>query len=180
MCPSNVLLSRNCEVKVADFGVARALRDATSAHTRTVVGHVGYIAPEVAAGRPVDERADLFATAVILWELVAGRYLFLQDTEAATVLSLMTREIVPISQFRPDLDGGWDSFFARALERDPERRFESAREMAWALDALPGARVDGAAQRLGALIDALRASAARAETCEVLEPPTLEDATRAP
>jgi serine/threonine-protein kinase len=156
VCPSNVLLSLSGAVKLADFGVARALRDATTMQTRTVVGHAGYLAPEQASGAPMDERTDLFAVGVILWELLTGQHLFLLDTEAATVMALVSREIVPVSALRPDLDGWWDSFFARSLARDPPQRFESASEMAFALSALPGARGERCAEQLAALVEAIR------------------------
>ena len=156
VCPSNVLLTHGGDVKLADFGVARALRDATTAQTRTVMGHVGYIAPEQALGAPMDERTDLFAVGVILWELIVGRHLFLLDTEAATLMALTTREILPVSALRPELDAGWDSFFARALARTPAERFAGAREMAEALEGLPGARDERAAAILVELVDSVR------------------------
>jgi serine/threonine protein kinase len=154
VCPSNVLISVSGAVKLADFGVARALRDATTVQTHTVVGHMGYLAPEQSSGAPMDERTDLFAVGVILWELLTGQHLFLLDTAEATIMALVSREIVPVSALRSDLDGWWDSFFSRSLARDPLQRFESASEMALALSALPGARGERCAEQLAALVEA--------------------------
>jgi serine/threonine-protein kinase len=156
LCPQNVLLSRNGEVKIADFGVARALRDAQTAHTRTTAGHLGYLAPEQARGLGVDERTDLFAVGVMLWELMAGRRLFLLDTEAATVMALLALEPVPVSALREDADPAWDSFLEKSLAREPAARARSAREMAAALDSIPGARGERCAERLVELVEACR------------------------
>lgn len=137
LSPSNVLLSRNGEVKISDFGLARALRDATSGITDHVAGHAGYMAPEQAKGEAFDERCDLFAVGVILWEALAGRRLFQRDAQATTLLALVADPAPPISALRANLHPAWDTFLSRALEKEPFRRFASAREMAQALDAIP-------------------------------------------
>ncbi len=139
LCPQNVLLSTNGEVKITDFGVARALRDAHTDQTNTVVGHLGYISPEQAAGEAVDTRSDLFAAGVMLWELLVGDPLFRRDNDAATLTALIYDPVPSASVRRPGLDPAWDDFLNRALFRDPERRFQTAGEMARALLALPGA-----------------------------------------
>jgi serine/threonine-protein kinase len=153
LSPANVLLSTNGEVKISDFGLARALKDAASTRTRTVAGHAGYMAPEQAQGLPLDERCDLFGLAVMLWELLAGRRLFQRDNEATTLLALVSEPIAPISSVRPDLDASWDVFFERGLARDPVARFASAGEMAAVLDRVesPGGRADVAL--LAGLVD---------------------------
>jgi serine/threonine-protein kinase len=156
VCPQNILLSRNGEVKVADFGIARVLGDAISTQTRTIAGHFAYLAPEQATGRPIDERSDLFAVAVVIWELLAGQRLFFGDNEVSTLMAVMNKEIPPISRCRASLDQAWDLFFLRALDRDPSGRFTSAREMAQALATLPGAQAQDSAERLSALVETWR------------------------
>lgn len=133
LSPANVLVSRTGEVKISDFGLARALKDAASTRTRTVAGHVGYMAPEQARGESLNERCDLFSVGVILWELLAGRRLFWRDNESATLLALVADPVPPICSIRPDLDPRWDAFLERAMAREPEDRFGSAREMDAAL-----------------------------------------------
>ena len=157
LCPQNVLISTNGEVKLTDFGVARALRDAGTDQTNTVVGHMSYIAPEQARGEAVDTRSDLFAAGVILWELLAGRPLFKRENDAATLAALIYDEVPPVSRFRPDIDPAWDAFLARALYRDPVRRFESASAMARALLALPGADDPEAIAKLAQMVRSHRA-----------------------
>ena len=150
--PENVLISEAGEVKVRDFGVARALRDAAGVETWTSFGHAGYLAPEQARGERVDARADLFPVGVILWELLAGQRLFAQDDEDATLRALCTGEIRPICELRPELHADWDALLGRALSRDRKQRFASAREMAEALRRIPGAVGEGAAGELGRMV----------------------------
>lgn len=144
LSPANVLLSKNGEVKISDFGVARVLSDAGAAQTQSVAGHVGYMAPEQAKGNPFDERCDLFALGVVLWELFAGKRLFQRENQTATLFALVSEPIPPLSSQRPDLDPGWDAFFEKALARNPADRFASATDMAEGLDRMqrPGGRRD--------------------------------------
>ncbi len=133
MCPQNVLVSRAGEVKISDFGIARALRQAESAYTRTAAGHEAYMAPEQLRVEPLDPRADLFAVGVMIWEMLAGRRLFACANEAATISAVLGQPVMPPSVVRPELGPDWDAFIAQALERDREQRFWSATEMSAAL-----------------------------------------------
>src|SRR5262249_988413 len=156
LCPQNVLLSRIGEVKVIDFGVARALRNSASAQTRTVRGHLNYLAPETILNKPIDERTDLHAVGVILWELLAGAPLFEVDGAAAPRSAILAYEPSAVTAMRTDVDFGWNGFFARALARDPAARYRSAREMADALDEIAGTRGDVSAERTSELVEAFR------------------------
>jgi serine/threonine-protein kinase len=145
LSPANVLLSRSGEVKISDFGVARALRDATSAVTRAPAAQVAYTAPEQVQGLPIDERCDLFALGVILWELLAGDRLFQRDNDGATLMALL-------KQPAPELESPWDAFFVRALAKSASDRFPSAREMISELDRLEPPRGQGDADLLAASV----------------------------
>ncbi len=136
LCPANVLVSSTGEVKVSDFGVARALGGATLVATTTIAGHAGYMAPEQVRAEPLDPRCDLFGAAVMLWELLAGGSLFQKETDAATVLAVVQGDIRPITSVRADLDPAWDEFFAVALARARTDRFASAYDMRAAVDRL--------------------------------------------
>lgn len=136
LCPPNVLVSVSGEVKVSDFGVAKALRDAASDATKTVVGHVGYMAPEQMRAESIDERCDLFAAGVIMWELLTGRSLFRRGNEALTIMAVLDHEVPRVSTVRDDTTPEWDGFFARALAPSPSQRFVSAAQMRVALAAL--------------------------------------------
>jgi serine/threonine protein kinase len=136
ICPSNVLVSRNGEIKLSDFGLARALRSARAYTTESLVGHLTYMAPEQATGHEMDERSDLFAVGVVLWELLTGTPLFKREFEGATILAIVKDAVPRPSTLRADLGASWDELFDRALDRDPTRRFQSAREMAESLAAV--------------------------------------------
>ena len=146
LCPANVLVSASGDVKISDFGVAKALGDATFSETKTVVGHLGYMSPEQVCADPIDERCDLFAAAVILFELVAGAPLFRRANEALTLMALMHRDVPRVATLRAELSPEWDTFFERALAERPGGRFASAEEMAAALEELTGPSAAGREQ----------------------------------
>lgn len=151
LCPPNVLVSTNGEVKLTDFGIARSLADASESLTKHVSGHAGYMAPEQARAEAFDTRADLFPVGVIAWELLAQRRLFSSGNPAASLLALLNDTVLPITVVRPELDERWAAFIARGLARDPANRFTTAQEMLDALDAIPESRGAGA-ERLGRIV----------------------------
>lgn len=137
LSPSNVLLSVTGQVKVADFGVAKVLGQSGVTNTQTVVGKVAYMAPEQALGQPLDTRCDLFSAGVVIWEALCSEPLFKGETQAATLFALVQGPLHPPSSLRPEIVGSrWDPFLARALDRDPAGRFQTADEMIDALDAI--------------------------------------------
>jgi serine/threonine protein kinase len=129
--PQNILLALNGDVKLADFGMARA-RDRIAEHTAPgfVKGTLSYMAPEVLMGKPATPVSDLFSVACTLWEALAGDRLF--DAKAdAQVIELVRRcEIPPLGDRRPDLPALLIAAVHRALSADPAARFVSARQMA--------------------------------------------------
>jgi serine/threonine-protein kinase len=129
--PQNVLVSFEGEVKLADFGIARAIDAAGLTNPGTLKGKVSYMAPEQARGEPVDARADVFALGVVLWELCTGGRLFARETEAATLAAVadgppVSRPSAWNEAVPPELD----EVVLAALERDPKRRTATADEMA--------------------------------------------------
>jgi serine/threonine-protein kinase len=151
LCPANILLSKNGEVKISDFGVARALREQESTNTRTVAGHAGYMAPEQALAQPIDERCDLFGVGVVLWELLCGTPLFQRGAEGPTLVAVLSAEIPVPSSVRAALDPAWDGVIRKALAREVTDRFVSATAMSEAIGALPDAKLP-AADELCALV----------------------------
>ena len=177
LCPPNVLVSTNGEVKITDFGIARSLADADESLTRHVSGHSGYMAPEQARAEAFDTRADLFPVGVMAWELFAERRLFASGNATASLFSLLTDEVLPITLLRPKLDERWAALIARALARDPAARFASAREMLEALDAIPESRGSGA-ERLGRLVAGLMVAPLPRESAEAGAATVVETVTR--
>jgi serine/threonine-protein kinase len=181
LCPPNVLVSRNGEVKLTDFGIARTLADAGQSMTQSVSGHLGYMAPEQAQAGGFDTRADLFPVGAIAWELFTLEPLFRRPTEAASVLALMTGDVLPVTTWRPELDDAWVDFIERAVARDPDARFPSATAMLDALGAIPGARAHEGQEALGKLVrelDEARARGAAAVAGAADATPTLVDERR--
>jgi serine/threonine protein kinase len=131
--PANIIITYGGEVKIIDFGVAKANTNVQTL-TGTIKGKVSYMPPEQVLGRQVDHRADIFSAGVVLWEMLAGRPLFLRNSEAATLYAIMNAPIHAPSRFRPDVSQQLDKIVARALARRPADRFESAEEMAHALE----------------------------------------------
>jgi serine/threonine-protein kinase len=143
--PPNVLLSRTGQVKITDFGIARAMGEVREYLTGRLEGKIGYMAPEQAREEPTDERCDLFATGVILWETLCCERLFGAESEIATLLALVDKKVPSTGDYRQDLRVElWDRFFERAICRDLGGRFRSADEMSDALtnileiEGLPG------------------------------------------
>jgi serine/threonine-protein kinase len=151
LSPGNVMISRSGQVKVLDFGVARALRDTAHVHTRTLEGKPGYLAPETLREDRSDERSDLWALAVLLGELLANDRLFHRSNDSATMLAVVEAPIPSIAERRPDLHGPWEAFFERALSRDPDHRFASAAELDEALAFIQSTLGPPSPQRLADL-----------------------------
>lgn len=135
--PHNVLVSFEGEVKLADFGIARALNAAGLTEPGTVKGKLAYMSPEQARGERVDARADLFSLGVVLWELLAGRRLFARDGDAATMAAVLAdAPVSPPSAWNEDVPPELDAVVMGLLERAPDRRACSADETAAALGAV--------------------------------------------
>lgn len=134
--PQNILVSWEGEVKLADFGIARAERGGLTA-PGTLEGKLAWVAPEQARGEAVDGRADLFSLGVVLWELLTGARLFARDSEAATLEALLRGPPPsPPSAWNEAIPGDLDALVLRCLERDPARRPPGARAVAEELRAI--------------------------------------------
>lgn len=117
-------------MKVVDFGVAKAADRLHKTSTGVVKGKAPYLAPELLRKEPVDRRADVWALGVVLWESLVGRRLFRRSAEAQTLLAILQDEVRPPSSYRPDISPELDRIVLRALERDVDRRYATAGEMA--------------------------------------------------
>ena len=131
--PPNILISKRGEVKVTDFGLAKARTQLERTDPGVVKGKFSYLSPEVATGKDVDERADIFALGVCLWEMLAGRRLFLGDTDYETVQAVSNADVPSLVGVHPEVDPQIESLILKALARDPDDRFRTAREFGDAL-----------------------------------------------
>ena len=131
--PQNILVSFDGGVKVIDFGVARALGRSTETEPGGLKGKIHYMSPEHVAGRQVDRRSDVFSLGVVLWEALCGRRLFRRDSEINALRAIVEEPVLApskIVRISPRLE----RIVMRALEKDPADRFQSAEEMALALE----------------------------------------------
>jgi serine/threonine-protein kinase len=133
--PHNIMVGTDGIARLTDFGVAKAEVRLTSTRDGQFKGKLAYMAPEHASTGTTDQRSDLFAMGIILWEGLTGRRLFRADTNAQTLNKILVEPIPPPSDARPEL-APFDSLCARALERDPALRFQTADEFAAALEAV--------------------------------------------
>lgn len=130
--PSNIMLQRTGAVKVLDFGIAQATNLARQTETGggRVKGKLAYLSPEQVRLQPLDGRSDVFALGVVLWEMLCGRRLFPGENEFLTMRNVLTQPVPPPSSIRPDVPPALDVIVARALDRDRESRYPTARAMA--------------------------------------------------
>lgn len=135
LSPGNVLISFSGDVKIADFGLAKAKLRLTQTVTGILKGQPQYMAPEQArARREIDARADLFSLGVLLFELFAGRPPWVAETEYAVVQVMLTQPPGDLRELRPRIDKELVAIVTRCLERDPNARFQSADEVLARLD----------------------------------------------
>jgi serine/threonine-protein kinase len=132
--PANVLIPPDGQVKVTDFGIAKAAGDEDLTSTGAVIGTARYLAPEQVNGNAVDGRADVYALGLILYEMLTGTLPFSGDSEIATAMMRLTKVPDPVRSVRPEVPPMLDAVVNRSLARDPEHRFPSAGALRDALD----------------------------------------------
>ena len=135
--PGNVMVTDKGQVKVMDFGIARAVSDSSStvAETTQIIGTAAYFSPEQAKGEPVDARADLYSTGVVLYELLTGRQPFRGESPVAVAYQHVSETPVPPTEVNEDAPGALDPIVLRALAKDPYQRYPDAAHFRAALDA---------------------------------------------
>jgi serine/threonine protein kinase len=140
--PENVFVLADGRAKILDFGLARTTTDA-AAETETrgtdpgvVMGTVGYMAPEQVRGQAIDARTDLFALGAVLHEMLSGRRAFQRETTADTMSAILREDPPELTTTRPDISPAIGRIIGHCLEKQPAERFQSARDVAFALAAL--------------------------------------------
>jgi serine/threonine-protein kinase len=133
--PENILLTTSGEIKVGDFGIARALTDPKQTATGMMLGSVSHVSPEQAQGRPTSAASDLYSSGVVLYEMLTGRLPFVADTALGVAMQHVTQEPPPPSTHIPVLPPAVDSMVLRALSKNPSGRFPSGVAMTRAFAA---------------------------------------------
>jgi serine/threonine-protein kinase len=129
--PGNVMVTRAGDVKVMDFGIARAMSDdqATMTQTAQVIGTAQYLSPEQARGERVDARSDLYSTGCLMYELLTGRPPFTGDSPVAIAYQHVRENPIPPSRIDPEIPQWADAIVLKAMEKAPANRYQSAAEM---------------------------------------------------
>ena len=146
--PENVFITNTGQVKILDFGIA-SLRNVsfetssdpemvtkTLTYFGSVIGTPGYLSPEQARGEPADARSDIFSFGSTLYEMLTGQRAFRGSTPQETMLAILNRDPVPMTELRPSIPAALEIVVQRCLEKEPDERFESARDVAYALQAI--------------------------------------------
>jgi serine/threonine-protein kinase len=124
-----VLITKYGEVKIVDFGLAKANTQLEKSEPGIIKGKFSYLAPEAAKGHEVDARADIFAIGIMLWEMLAGRRLFLGETDLDTVRQVQAARIPSLSQLNSEVTPELERIVQRALAREVSQRYQSARDL---------------------------------------------------
>ena len=153
LTPDNIFLTSDGRLKILDFGLVRRILPAgpetgipagrlapggPKTAPGLVIGTISYLSPEQARGRELDHRTDIFTFGAVLYEMITGRRAFTGGTPADLITAIVSTDPPPANVLRPDVPATLDRIIHRCLQKAPEDRFQSARDLAFALDALRG------------------------------------------
>jgi len=134
--PQNILISYEGDIKLCDFGIAKAASKASKTQSGALKGKIQYMSPEQAWGKSIDRRSDLFSLGVVLHELLTGERLFRGDTDLSTLERVRTAEVSPPSRLNPEVPKNLDAVVLKALAREPDDRYTNASDLLRDLDSV--------------------------------------------
>jgi TonB family protein len=134
--PQNVLISEEGDIKLCDFGIAKAASKASHTQAGALKGKLQYMSPEQAWGRNIDRRSDIFALSTVLFEMLTARKLFSGDNELSILEQVREARVTAPSQYNDEVTPEIDAIVLKALQKDPANRYQTAGEMQRDLDAI--------------------------------------------
>ncbi len=164
--PQNILVGTDGVARLVDFGIAKAVGRLHSTRDSSVKGKYAYMAPEQVRGDAVSRLTDVYAAAIVFWELLTGERLFAGKTEAETIHKCLVGRVQPPSHFCPDLPPELDEILRKALSREQARRYQTAKQLAGDIEAVVPA-VD--ASEVGAWVEHLAGESLAARAGEIEE-----------
>jgi tRNA A-37 threonylcarbamoyl transferase component Bud32 len=173
--PANVMITAPGEVKVMDFGIARAVDSETLTQTAAILGTATYFAPEQARGEPVDSRSDIYALGVVLYEMLTGRPPFVADSPVAVASMHVREEPTPPSRLHPAIGPGLEAVVLRAMAKDRGSRYQTAEDLVRDLESL---RTTGSAWAVPPSAAAQSTEVIPAERTAVLRPSAPDGSAR--
>lgn len=153
LSPRNIMLSFGGDVKLIDFGLAHGRLDDFKTAPGMILGTLRYVSPEQAMTQPVDRRSDLYSLAVVLHEMLTGRFLVPHGKPVEVLKAVVGKPAPRLSELNPNLPKGMDAVLLKALDKDPSRRFQTASEFSRALRSASGVLAETPASMLGEFVE---------------------------
>ena len=175
--PANVMVTRDGQVKVMDFGIARIRTDITAPQTSSVIGTPTYLSPEQAQGQAVDARSDLYSLGCVLYELLTGSPPFTGDTPVAIAYKQVNETPIPPSQRNADVPPRLDAVVMKCLAKNPANRYQSAGELSADLERVKQGQEVEATPLMPSAGEATQVIA-RPQATQVMPPPEPEGSSR--
>ncbi len=171
--PHNILVGRDGQVKLTDFGVSKAADSAQQTASGVLKGKVMYMAPEHVSSGVSDPRIDIFSAGLVLYLCLVQRHPFRGSSEIESLKAVLDAPIPPVRQLRPEIPEELDAIVRKALERDPEKRYQHAKDFQLALEAfLANAGLSAATAHIATWLDTFLAKAGTAAMAEPAPPDT--------